>query len=252
MSKSDESRGFVVRGPWKVAKDSAERDQRALVKHLPDTPELERGEGFAQPPLVVPEWEFPPDQSIKLQLAIGRRGDDSSPIDRMRTFIHTHEEGFYPPKSALEWLVAGFRRYLDDWGRTSLDDCLGLNRGPGKETWIRKECLEERDQFAAIDMYRLTHYGATIAAAAELVAERFAAEQWDNTPLNLAGTNPDEPHPSAAWLEEQFRRTWKKQYSAFGLPQFFDKCTDDERRAWLARFPDGKAKRKVLSQIGMG
>ncbi len=78
--------------------------------------------------------------------------------------------GYFSPAPAYRWLVAGLRRWRDEWARgpeITLEAALGLARGRGDDPDQKQLLRLKRDLFLAEHVQTLVTLGAKPAEAAD-------------------------------------------------------------------------------------
>ena len=88
--------------------------------------------------------------------------------------------GFFPPRSVMEFLQHGISKYLDDYGRISLDKSLGLDKGVSGCTPPAAEAIKaRRDEMLMLDMLHLTAIAKIRpSAASRMVSEKLRSMYW--------------------------------------------------------------------------
>lgn len=98
-----------------------------------------------------------------------------SPSDHITAFIQMLDDGYYPPLSTLKWLSKAFEKHIESEGERSLDDLLGTNPGPGKQSLFQS--TNDRKELAE-DVSFLYRCGISLAKACKAVEEKAAANGY--------------------------------------------------------------------------
>lgn len=164
-----------------------------------------------------------------------RSGRD--PVIALRTFEFCYSERIYPPAWVMDWIGPALRATYEQNGQVDLSDALGLSApGRGKTNPVNqwKRTQEEASIAMAVwVLHRALHLD--IPAAVECIYRRAEARGVEGL-------------PSQNWIEDQFRRRWKKLYDQTEPP---DRALDSILRIeqqYIAGFPED-VRHKVQTAI---
>lgn len=160
--------------------------------------------------------------------------ESENPVHAMSAILYAYDAGVVPPVWAMDWLADGFRSYLDNEGREDIAQSLGTRaEGRGKAQPVQAYFADAQRSYLAWIVYILNcAFNVPIGDAAVMV---WAREH---------GMEDDPDGKKAGWLEEQYRRRWRKEVErsereseevgAGTLRLFTD---EKDRRTFLETFP---------------
>jgi len=168
---------------------------------------------------------------IRLYLDLKQYRIDNNPIWLYRIFEICHDNNIYPPAVVMEWLAKGILHPKPN----DIPKRLSLTVKRGNESLF--SAFERKQKIYRIMMeIFILNSGARIpvAAAAEGVCLRMERDK-------------KEIH-NASWLEDQYRRRWKKYFSARNDLQSLVCLVDtpDKLTRYLERYPADWRRRYVL------
>lgn len=112
-----------------------------------------------------------PDKDLIFAYA-GAYSPPQSTANHLTAFLQMMEDGYYPPISTLKWLAKAFGKHIESEGVRSLDDLLGTNPGPGKQSPFQSTRYREE---LAEDVSFLYRCGISLAKACKAVEEKAVA-----------------------------------------------------------------------------
>jgi hypothetical protein len=189
------------------------------------------------PPLPAPFWNAPryPDGGIDTEdpfnqyINMVMENHPEDPVTFREIFGDCHANRVYPPPEIMDWLA---RAILQEEPK-EIQALLGLKApSRGREDPIRERRRVNRDYDHAVWVFWLSHFaGVSVQNAAEGVYERCLQEKRDVA--------------DPSWIEDQYRRKWKKKFIEDPPLIPFDTRPDLLPR-FLAMFPKDWLKRVGL------
>lgn len=152
--------------------------------------------------------------------------ETGDPMHLLDLFKMCHENRIYPPTEVMDWIGSALIQFIKSEGHEDIANLLGIKApGPGKKNPLQKRNKEGLAHLHGSVMHILLYFfRITITAAAEGLYEREVA----------AGR----PVPEVSWLDEQYRKKWKKNFDENDpfIEIYIEK--PDELSKFLASFPD--------------
>lgn len=152
--------------------------------------------------------------------------ETGNPMHLLDLFRVCHENRIYPPTEVMDWIGSALIQFMKSEGHEDIAKLLGIKSpGPGKKNPLEKRNKEGLASLHESVMRMLLYFfPITITAAAEGLYER----------ETVAGR----PVPDASWLEEQYRKKWKKRFDENDPYITIHREKPDELSKFLASFPE--------------
>jgi hypothetical protein len=163
-----------------------------------------------------------------------------NPVYLLLAFCMAYSQGADIPDWVLAEVHRGFTEYIKFQGRESLDKCLRLQAGKGQTPPYKVFLQSERDNFLAVDMFKLIRLGFSIPQAARLVKGKLAESDWNRTEWEMDDV-------SEATLVDRYKKRWSKGFKGMLWESEIDKLVDQARESFMQSFPADVLK-EVLTQ----
>lgn len=158
---------------------------------------------------------------------------DGGPMEMIISMLSMHETNMYPSLETLDWLARGFQAWIDQDGRKSLEQCLGLKRPSGQAANALKEFRRRRTLDTLLVKMLLLHcgLGIRIKDAAGMVASLMdATADWNRTGFEFKPLSEDTL--LAYWADS----TWTKSKLIRGQARALT-ADEAKRKQLLSTFP---------------
>lgn len=154
-----------------------------------------------------------------------RYKETGDPLHMLDLFRMCHENRIYPPAEVMDWIGGALIQFINSEGHEDIANLLGIKSpGPGKKNPLQERNKKGLAYLHGSVMHMLLYFfPITITAAAEGLFEREVA----------AGR----PVSEVSWLEEQYRKKWKKHFDDDDPAITIYKEKPDKLSKFLASFP---------------
>ncbi|MDS4058646.1 MAG: hypothetical protein RKP73_08740 [Candidatus Contendobacter sp.] len=192
-----------------------------FVYHLPDFP-IDRSDSLESS--LVGTEEHQKFFAIWFAPYLKWYKETGDPLYMLDLFRMCHENRIYPPTEVMDWIGDALIKFINSEGHEDIADLLGLKSpGPGKKNPLQNRNKKSLAYLHESVMHMLLYFfPITITAAAEGLYER----------ETVAGR----PVPDVSWLEEQYRKKWKKRFDENDPSITIHKEKPDELSKFLASF----------------
>lgn len=192
---------------------------------MDDTPSVK----YNAPPYVDGEIEVFDQFLAFIYSEIRDYRENGDPVVLYNIFKQCHDNRVYPPVEIMDWLANAVLQ--DDPNKIPVR--LGLKpQAPGHKNPVDVSRRRWMNDYYATLIWTLCHFaGISISAAAE--------------GIYLREFNAGCEVPAASWMEDQYRRRWKKHYTADPLLGLYENHPD-LLQAFISSFPRDWQERYVL------